>query len=200
MFYIAILYSLTIIFFLINYFTDFKLFFNAEYESRNLYNINLLIAFLETLAIMCVNGIYIHKRFQLHLNIVRTQYRLQMEIMKKKSFIGRSEDKVSMASPFDIEYLIKMANSSSAKFMPEFTKAFPHLFDQLLEINPKITSTEFKKLAFIRLGFNTKDIANLEYVSIRTIETRKNRIRKNFGLASTGNHEKIDQAGDVNSF
>jgi len=80
-----------------------------------------------------------------------------------------------------------MANSSSAKFMPEFIKVFPDLFDQLLEINPKITSTEFKTLALIRLGFNTKDIANLEYVSIRTIETRKNRIRRNFGLASTVN-------------
>jgi len=77
MFYIAILYSLTIVFFLINYFTDFKLFFNAEYESKNLYTQNLLIAFLETLALLCVNGIYLHKRFQLHLKIVRARYRLQ---------------------------------------------------------------------------------------------------------------------------
>ncbi|WP_312330766.1 hypothetical protein [Sphingobacterium sp.] len=187
MFYIAILYSLTIVFFLINYFTDFKLFFNAEYESKNLYTQNLLIAFLETLALLCVNGIYLHKRFQLHLKIVRARYRLQMDIMKKKDSIGRLENKLKKELPYDIEYLITMANSSSAKFMPEFIKVFPDLFDQLLEINPKITSTEFKTLALIRLGFNTKDIANLEYVSIRTIETRKNRIRRNFGLASTVN-------------
>lgn len=184
---IIILYGLTILFFLINCFTDFKLFFNGKYHSEKLYTETLLISFIETLTLLFINGIYLHKRFNLHLSILRARYRLQIEISKKKISIERLETKLKKDLPYDIEDLILIARSSSSKFMPEFTKVFPTLFDQLREINPKVTSTEFKTLALIRLGFNTKDLANLEYVSIRTIETRKNRIRKNFGLSSKVN-------------
>lgn len=186
-YYIVILYGLTILFFLINYYTDFNLFFNDKYQSKRLYSEDLMICFLETLALLCINGIYLHKRFQLHLKILRSKYHLIIEIYKKKTSINQLENRIKEELPYDLEHLIMIARSPSKNFMPEFTKVFPKLFDQLLHINPKITPTEFRTLALIRLGFNTKDLANLEFVSIRTIETRKNRIRKNFGLTSEVN-------------
>ncbi len=185
--YIIILYSLTIVFFLINYFTDFRLFFNELYQSKKLYTENLMISFFETLGLLCVNGIYLKNRFELHLKILRARCKLQIEIVEKKHSIGRLENRLKKELPYDIEHLILIARSSSGNFIAEITKIFPNLFDQLLHINPKITPTEFRTLALIRLGFNTKDLANLEFVSIRTIETRKNRIRKNFGLTSEVN-------------
>jgi DNA-binding CsgD family transcriptional regulator len=185
--YIIILYIFVTVLFLINCFTDFKLFFNPKYASPILVQKTFILTFVQTLTISFINGIYLHKRLNLHARILRSKHRFIKAIASKDSTIAKLENKTSKPLLFDTEELIAFAKSSPKNFINQFHQDFPTLFDQLSKINPKITETEFRTLALIRVGCTSKEISNLEYVSIRTVETRKNRIRKKFELSPNSN-------------
>src|SRR5207248_2704700 len=50
------------------------------------------------------------------------------------------------------------------------------------EVFPKLSQTEIKVCALIRTALPTKDIANLFYTSVRTIEDHRLMIRRKLGL------------------
>lgn len=184
---IILIYILIILLFLVNHFTDFKLFFNPKYSSPVLIKKTFILAFIQTLTITFINGIYLHKRFNLHSTIIRSKYRFIKRGVNNDIQQEKVDNEIHKNLLFDTEELISFAKSSPKNFINHFHHNFPTLFDQLSKINPKITETEFRTLALIRIGFTSKEISNLEHVSIRTVETRKNRIRKKFILSPNSN-------------
>lgn len=184
---IIIIYTLITLLFLINCFTDFQLFFNPKYASPILIKKTFILTFIQTLTITFINGLYLHKRFNLHSSIIRSKYRFIKRGVNNNIPSLKVDNDIHKKLLVDTEELISFAKSSPKNFINHFHHSFPTLFDQLSKINPKITETEFRTLALIRIGFTSKEISNLEHVSIRTVETRKNRIRKKFILSPNSN-------------
>ncbi|WP_160366806.1 helix-turn-helix transcriptional regulator [Sphingobacterium zhuxiongii] len=87
-----------------------------------------------------------------------------------------------------LEKLINLAMENSALFIPLFKEVFPEVYSKLFEINPEMTSEEFKLCALLKLGFTTKDIATYTHLAVRSVQTKKNRLRKSFHLSS---HEDL---------
>jgi len=83
-----------------------------------------------------------------------------------------------------IEDVVRLAVSNDIAFLPHFKQVFPSFYDNLISVNPDLTVDEFKFCAFLKLGFTTKDIANCNNLAVRSVQTRKNRLRKSFNLSS----------------
>jgi len=64
-------------------------------------------------------------------------------------------------------------------------------FNQLLKDYPDLSKTELKILAYLRIGLTTKEIADVQYVSIDAVRKSRYRIRKKLHLAPSQSLEKF---------
>lgn len=78
--------------------------------------------------------------------------------------------------------VIKLAKENSPEFLTRFTEVYPQVINKLLELDSKLRVTELTLLAYIFLGFTTKDIANYTFKSTNTIRNRKFNLRKKLGI------------------
>ncbi len=111
--------------------------------------------------------------------------RLLSQKERSEKIIEQLNHKLShISSTAQLEKLINLAMENSTLFIPLFKEVFPAIYFTLFTINPAMTSEEFKLFALIKLGFTTKDIATYTHLAVRTVQTKKNRLRKSFHISS----------------
>lgn len=69
------------------------------------------------------------------------------------------------------------------EFETHFIEVHNGFYERLQTKYPKLTPTEVKTCAFLRLNMSSKDIAALTYKSVRTVESLRSSIRKKMALA-----------------
>lgn len=67
-------------------------------------------------------------------------------------------------------------------FEEQFIKIHPDFFKKLTEIYPKITQTELKISAYHKMNLETKEIASLTSLSVRSIQTFRYRMKKKLNI------------------
>lgn len=67
-------------------------------------------------------------------------------------------------------------------FKLKFEKTHPDFFKNLKTHHPKLTNNDLKLCAYIRLGMNTLDIANLQFIERKSVEMSKYRLKKKLEL------------------
>tara|TARA_B100001564_G_scaffold178044_2_gene149648 strand:- start:1518 stop:3251 length:1734 start_codon:yes stop_codon:yes gene_type:complete len=67
-------------------------------------------------------------------------------------------------------------------FEKQFTKVYPGFFKMLIEKHGKLTSTDLRLCAYLRMNQNSSEIAQITGASIRTIESQRYRLRKKLNL------------------
>ncbi|HFK5598783.1 TPA: helix-turn-helix transcriptional regulator, partial [Elizabethkingia anophelis] len=80
--------------------------------------------------------------------------------------------------------VVEMAKKNSPLFWPRFREVYPEFYEKMLIVNPKIRTSELTFCAYLYLGFTTKEIADYTFVTIRGVETRRNRLRKKYNIPS----------------
>ena len=117
-------------------------------------------------------------------------------IIEKNEMIESIKKDVNYASQFlsntDSKYLInplksKLHNAQSGKsdwdeFKIHFNNAYPNFFDKLAKINNTLTIQDLRLCAYLKSGQTTKEIAQLTGLSVRSIESRRYRLRKKLNL------------------
>lgn len=117
-------------------------------------------------------------------------------IIEKNEMIESIKKDVNYASQFlsntDSKHLInplksKLHNAQSGKsdwdeFKIHFNNAYPNFFDQLAKINNTLTIQDLRLCAYLKSGQTTKEIAQLTGLSVRSIESRRYRLRKKLNL------------------
>lgn len=108
-------------------------------------------------------------------------------IIRQKQVIIQKEDetedlkrKLSMAH----EEIIELAKNNDIGFLARFQEVYPELSDELLKINPQLTQSDLSFCALIWLGFSSKDIANYTFMQHRSVQSKKNRLRKKLEIDS----------------
>jgi len=81
-----------------------------------------------------------------------------------------------------IKYLIDLARNNDESFYLKFLEVFPYFNKKLLSISPNLSMSDLEYCALIKLDFNTKEIAQAKDISIRTVESKKYRLRKKLNL------------------
>ncbi|MCT3772620.1 helix-turn-helix transcriptional regulator [Elizabethkingia anophelis] len=86
-----------------------------------------------------------------------------------------------------VKEISELAEQKSPLFLEKFQLFFPDFIPALLKINPDLVPSELQMCALIKLEFRTKDIAICTDSTVKSVESRKYRVKK-----------KLHIPGDVN--
>ena len=117
-------------------------------------------------------------------------------IMEKNEMIESIKKDINYASKFlsdsESKYLLnplrsklKDATTESSdwdEFQKHFNKSYPGFLEQLASLNSSLTIPDLRICAYLRSGQTTKEIAHMTGLSVRSIESRRYRLRKKLKL------------------
>lgn len=115
------------------------------------------------------------------LMIIRHRYATKQ---KQNFTIKREEETLNLSEKPNItfEEVVELAIHSSPLFLTKFKELYPEFYDNLALQCPQLTSNDIRFCALIKLNFSNKEIAQYDHISIRTVESKKYRLRKKLGL------------------
>lgn len=176
--YNIVLYMLVLILFMVSHHFDFKIFTIEKNNNDEFTKNQRIFTFLETfIGIICFAYFILSKHFKIAV--------LYKQTLRSENIIKELRRKNQVDSQhIIIEDIVKLAMKDDIAFIPKIKLVFPELYNNLIRINPEITPDEFKFCSLLKLGFTTKDIAEYNNLAIRTVQTRKSRLRKSFNISS----------------
>ena len=84
-----------------------------------------------------------------------------------------------------LDDLYESAKTRDPNFYTKFQNLYPDFFKNISEINSEIQKNELHLLAYIYLNFETKEIADILFLSPKTIQNKKHNIRKKLNIQSS---------------
>ena len=158
---------------------DFQLINFAPADESEIFYRNLrLNTFIQVSIFMVFNGYFIALKNQ-KINDLHAQNKHREDIIN-----ALNEKLSNTENQSEVENLVKLAMMDDISFLTLFKQVFPDFHGNLSCTNPNLTIDEFKFCALMKLGFTTKDIAMYQNLTVRSVQTRKNRLRKSFQIAS----------------
>jgi Response regulator containing a CheY-like receiver domain and an HTH DNA-binding domain len=94
----------------------------------------------------------------------------------------RKKGKETRAEHYDT--LMELIGKNNSDFMILFDEIYPDFTKKLLSINPDLSRSEIEFCAFLKLNLSTKQISQMRFIEIRTVQNRKYRIRKRLDIPS----------------
>lgn len=137
-----------------------------QHNSTILYNVIVFSLFFIIIIVYYINNKKITKKRK-----IIQEKELEAELLIKK--ISANDEK-----------LMTLAKKNDPSFFNEYQSVYPELVERLFEINPKLTINELSFCAMIQLGFSSKEIAQYGFMQHRSVQTKKNRLRKKLNIPS----------------
>lgn len=78
--------------------------------------------------------------------------------------------------------LLLMLENNDIAFMASFNNVFPSFTNKLLTINPTLAQSEIEFCSFLKLNLSSKEIARIKNIEPKTVQNKKNRIRKRLNI------------------
>ena len=116
-------------------------------------------------------------------------------IIEKNEMIESIKKDINYASKFlsdsDSKYLLnplrsKLKDATGStdwdEFQKHFNKSYPGFLEKLASLNKSLTIPDLRICAYLRSGQTTKEIAQMTGLSVRSIESRRYRLRKKLDL------------------
>ncbi|MFP3593498.1 tetratricopeptide repeat protein [Chryseobacterium sp. SIMBA_038] len=105
---------------------------------------------------------------------------------KNKVIIEKSREADTLKKKLNpaFDEVVHLAQSNDPLFLTRFKEVYADFYEKMSIRYPNLTSNELKFCALLKLNFSSKEIMDYEYISLRTVETRKYRLRKKLNLPS----------------
>lgn len=100
----------------------------------------------------------------------------KFEQMLQKQFL------INNLSKENIEEIYKLAETNSPLYLEKFNVFFPTFKDQLLHLSPNLSQNEIHFCTLIKLNLETKKIAQILNQTVRSVESKKYRLKKKLNL------------------
>lgn len=104
------------------------------------------------------------------------------ELMEK---IELNEQDRSPAKMEELKSIVELAVENNPAFLVKFNEFDTSFSKKLLDIAPTLVAAEIEFCVLLRLNFETKEIARYTKSSVRSVESKKYRIRKKLNIPST---------------
>ncbi|PIF47198.1 tetratricopeptide repeat protein [Chryseobacterium sp. 52] len=78
--------------------------------------------------------------------------------------------------------VVLLAKENKPEFLTRFNQLFSEFSARILSVNDTVQSSELRFCAYLYLNFSTKDIAEYTYISVRTVQTKKYKLRKKLNI------------------
>lgn len=120
-----------------------------------------------------------------------------VELIQKREFLIEIQDKINAVLPQlkgtpkkqvqrierSIQSNLNMQKSWEV-FKVHFDNVHPYFFKNLLSTAPKLTQSDLKHCAYLKIGLSTKEIAHIFNISPNSVLTHHYRIKKKLGISS----------------
>jgi len=140
-----------------------------------------------------LNAAAIHNALKNDLNLKKR------ELVSNATFLQQKND-ILIELKKDLEYHVDLLNDEEDKrrfksiissmaaanesddhwheFQKQFRAVYPGMLERISQLNPSLTVTDLKMCTYQKMNMSTKDIAKLTGLSVRSIQSRKYRLRK----------------------
>jgi len=105
---------------------------------------------------------------------------MEDDLIEKEEELSHLELKINDA----FTELLELAKNNDSSFLSRFKEIYPYFYNKLITTYPELTTGQLQFCAMLKLNFTTKEIANYSNISVRSVETRKNRLRKQLEIPS----------------
>lgn len=128
------------------------------------------------LFLILVLGYYSFKKYK----------RNQNKIVKEKEDLLSSMSEINSTAEIEsLGLLIELSKAKDDAFLVKFNEIYPNFKGKMLAKFPDLNQSELELCAYLRMNFDTKEIARYADISVRSVESRKYRIRKKFNISSS---------------
>lgn len=86
--------------------------------------------------------------------------------------------------------VIRLAKENDPFFLIRFKEVYSDFYEKLISLHPNLTEHDIKFCAYLRLNLTNKEIIQYENISLRTVESKKYRLKKKLCLATEINLNK----------
>lgn len=108
------------------------------------------------------------------------------QLLSENDILNKEKNKVSQElyhqQHSSLDELIHLAKTNDSAFLARFEEVFPHFVTNLLGINSTLVRSELRFCALLYFNFSIKDIAEYTFTAPKTVQNRKNRIRKRLDI------------------
>lgn len=166
-------------------FVDFKLFDKNKLLGDYAHKL-LIINITSIIFLLSINYLFFdRKRKEYYLTLLKNR--------KKRRLINTLNDEVNRLynilekenlDELDLEEILHSIHLNDVLYVQKFEKYYPSFFQRLNEISTEsLTLAEMKLCSLMKLGFTSKQIAQYTNSSIKSIDSKKYRVRKKLGLS-----------------
>ncbi|MDC0584313.1 hypothetical protein OAO55_01140 [Bacteroidales bacterium] len=117
-----------------------------------------------------------------------------LQIIEKENAVNELLETIQAKLPEQYSTMRHKFKKSNKKiwddFQLRFTQTNNKFYEQLLELHPRLTQTDLKHCALIKLNFDSKEMSQILGISVHSVHISRSRIRKKMGL------EREDSLGD----
>jgi len=137
-------------------------------NNRNLYYSILTIIFISSIII-----------YNIH-HISRSRQKLKDALINMQE-----QEALELKRKLDNTYkeLVQLAMDADPSFLSRFYELYPDFYNNLTSKYQNLNAGDLKLCAFIKLNFSNKQIAEYDHISVRTVESKKYRLRKKLELS-----------------
>lgn len=146
-----------------------------EEWSQNFYISIAILVFLSVVSLILTLIFFIKYKSQKHINETN-----KVNLTDAEEELNHLELKVNDA----FNELIELAKNNDSSFLSRFREVYPQFYSNLTNSYPDLTTGQIQFCALLKLNFTTKEIAAYSYISVRSVETKKNRLRKRLEIPS----------------
>ncbi|MCU7615812.1 tetratricopeptide repeat protein [Chryseobacterium sp. PBS4-4] len=101
-------------------------------------------------------------------------------ILEKDTQLNHLESKINNA----FEEVLELAKNDDPAFLARFKEVYPEFYCKLTSAYPDLTISQLRFCAMLKLNFSTKEIAHYHHTTVRGVQTKKTRLRKQLNLSS----------------
>lgn len=110
------------------------------------------------------------------------------DLEKSNNELSRQVTLIQDLAQNRVEEIIELAEKKSPLFLEKFQLFFPDFIPALLSINPDLISSELYMCVLIKLEFSTKKIAICTDSTVKSVESKKYRIKKKLNISGSINY------------
>ena len=100
------------------------------------------------------------------------------------SLLNLEKDRISFSPLINSIKRILSEKRKDDLYSDQFNAAYPGYLEYLTRTFTELTTADLKLCTFLRMNLNTKEIADIMGLSVRSVESRRYRLRKKLGLSN----------------
>jgi len=141
-----------------------------EKESENVSRKNIFLIYNIVVCCLIVILLFFYIHYQKNKDIIK-QKEFETDVLKEK-----------LSNSYDC--IINLAKKNDPNFLNKFQEAYPDFIKKMLTINANLSKSDLTFCAMIWLGFTSKEIGQYTFVEHRSVQNKKNRLRKKLNISS----------------